>query len=49
MLINMHMLEDLLEKKIYFPVFQWELNHIDMLTKTASSSWETAEPMEKER
>lgn len=49
MLINMHMLEDLLEKKNYFPVFQWESNHIDMLTKTASSSWEAAEPMEKER
>lgn len=48
MLINVHIVEDLLEK-IYFPVFQWELNHIAMLTKTASSSWETAEPMEKER
>ncbi|OPJ75855.1 ETS-related transcription factor Elf-2 [Patagioenas fasciata monilis] len=28
---------------------KWELNHIDMLTKTASSSCETAEPTEKER
>ncbi|XP_058693272.1 ETS-related transcription factor Elf-2 isoform X5 [Poecile atricapillus] len=28
---------------------KWELNHTDMLIKTASSSWEAAEPMEKER
>lgn len=48
MLINMDMLKTYW-KKDYFPVFQWELNHIDTLTKTASSSWETAEPMEKER
>lgn len=48
MLINMHMLKTYW-KKNYFPVFQWELNHTDMLSKTASSSWETAEPMEKER
>lgn len=48
MLINMHMLKTYW-KKNYFPVFQWELIHSDMLIKTASSSWETAEPMEKER
>lgn len=48
MLINMHMLKTYW-KKNYFPVFQWELNHTDMQLKTASSSLETAEPMEKER
>lgn len=48
--VNKHAdVEDLLKKKNYFPVFQWELNHIDMLIKTASSSWETAEPVEKGR
>lgn len=46
--INKRMLKTYWKKKIYFPVFQWELNHIAMLTETASSSWETAEPMEKE-
>lgn len=46
MLINMPMLKTYW-KKNYFPVFQWELNHSDLLIKTASSSWETAEPMEE--
>lgn len=47
--VNKHAyVEDLLEKR-KFPMFQWELNHTDMLLKTASSSWETAEPMENER
>lgn len=46
MLINTHMLKTYW-KKNYFPVFQWELNHTDTLIKTASSSWEPAEPMER--
>lgn len=50
MLKNMSCIGDLVgRKRSIFPVFQWEWNHIAMLTETASSSQETAEPVEKEQ